>query len=224
MQTIGFIGAGRIGRTVARLAVAAGHRVVLSGRRGPEHLTGLVNELGPRARAGTPADAARDGDILVVAVPLHATVDLPVEFMTDKVVIDTTNYFPDRDGSIPELDDATTTTSELLQSRLPRSRVVKAFNNIFFAHLAELPRPAGHPERSALAFAGDDADAKQAVAAVLDAIGYDPFDAGPLSQSWRFQQGTPAFCTPYFKDPDRRDPCRPVTAAQLSDALAAAVR
>src|SRR3954470_14161863 len=162
VTTIGIIGSGHIGSTVARLAIDAGHDVVLSNSRGPETLTDLVDELGPHARAATAADAAAAGDIVVVTVPLKAYRAVPVEPLRGTVVIDTNNYYPQRDGQIADLDDESTTTSELLQAHLPESRVVKAFNNINFAMLAELARPAGDPDRSVLAIAGDDADAKGA--------------------------------------------------------------
>src|SRR5688500_15428880 len=132
MTTIGLIGSGNIGSTVARLAVAAGHDVVLSNSRGPETLADLVAELGDRARAATAAEAAEAGDIVVVTIPLKAYREVPVEPLRGKTVIDTNNYYPDRDGHIAELDDESTTTSELLQAHLPGSHVVKAFNNIFF--------------------------------------------------------------------------------------------
>src|SRR5690348_2279088 len=153
MATIGLIGSGHIGGTVARLAVDAGHDVVLSNSRGPETLGDLVQELGPHARAATPAEAAAAGDVVVVTIPLRAYREVPVEPLRGKVVIDTNNYYPQRDGEIAELDDGSTTSSELLQQHLPESHVVKVFNNIYFGHLATLARPAGSPERSALAIA-----------------------------------------------------------------------
>src|SRR3954463_10004909 len=154
MTTIGLIGSGHIGGTVARLAVDAGHDVVLSNSRGPETLADLVDQLGPRARAATAADAAAAGDVGVVTIPLKADPEARVEPLRGKVVIDTNNYYPERDGHIAELDDESTTVSELLQKHLPESRVVKAFNNIYFSHLARLQRPSGHPERSVLPIAG----------------------------------------------------------------------
>ena len=167
MTTIGLIGSGHIGSTVARLAVDAGHDVVLSNSRGPETLTDLVDELGPHARAATAAEAAAAGDIVVVTVPLKAYREVPVEPLRGKVVIDTNNYYPQRDGHIAELDDESTTVSELLQAHLPESHVVKAFNNIYFEHLGSLQRPSGDPERSVLAIAGDDDEAKKLVTAAL---------------------------------------------------------
>src|SRR4051794_35461260 len=154
VTTIGLIGSGNIGSTLAQLAVDAGHDVILSNSRGPETLVELVDRLGPRARAATSSEAAAAGDIVVVAVPLRAYREVPVEPLRGKVVIDTDNYYPDRDGHIAELDDESSTTSELLQAHLPQSRVVKAFNNIIASHLGTLQRPAGHSERSVLGIAG----------------------------------------------------------------------
>ena len=150
MTTIGVIGSGNIGSTVARLAVEAGYDVVLSNSRGPETLADLVETLGPRARAATATEAAEAADIAVVTVPLKNYRQVPIEPLRGKVVIDTNNYYPDRDGHIAELDDESTTTSELLQAHLPDAYVVKGFNNIYVDHLATLARQAGHPDRSAL--------------------------------------------------------------------------
>jgi 8-hydroxy-5-deazaflavin:NADPH oxidoreductase len=197
MTTIGLIGSGKIGSTVARLAVAAGHDVVLSNSRGPETLQELVAELGAQARAATPAEAARAGEIVVVTVPLRAYRDMPADALAGKVVIDTNNYYPDRDGVFKELEDGSTTTGELLQKHLPESHVVKGFNNIWFEHLRSLARPAGSPDRSALPIAGDDAAAKQAVTELLDSLGFDVVDAGPLAENWRTQRDTPAYTKPY---------------------------
>src|SRR5262245_10223763 len=130
MTTIGFIGSGHVGGTVARLAVDAGHDVVLSNSRGPETLEDLADDLGPRARAATGEDAAEAGDLVVVSVPLVAVERIPAELLRGKVVLDTCNYYPQRDGHVAELDDETTTTSELVQRHLAGSTVVKVFSNI----------------------------------------------------------------------------------------------
>ncbi|MFD0788421.1 NADPH-dependent F420 reductase, partial [Micromonospora azadirachtae] len=150
MTTLGLIGSGYIGGTLARLAVDAGFDVVLSNSRGPETLRDLVDELGPRARAATPLEAAQAGDLVVVSVPLKAYTAVPPEPLAGKVVMDTNNYYPQRDGQIAELDSGATTSSELLQRHLPQARVVKVFNNINYRHLRTLPRPAGAADRSAL--------------------------------------------------------------------------
>ncbi|RYI97925.1 MAG: NADP oxidoreductase, partial [Actinomycetales bacterium] len=201
MTTIGLIGAGNIGSTVARLAVQAGYDVVLSNSRGPETLGDLVAELGERARAATPEEAAAAGDVVVVTIPLGAIDQVPAEPLRGKVVIDTNNYYPQRDGQIAALDDESTTTAELLQAHLPESKVVKGFNNINYGALRELARPQGDPERSVLAMAGDDAEAKATVAKVFDDLGYDAHDAGPLSEGWRFQRDLPAYAQLYSADP-----------------------
>ena len=197
MTTIGFIGSGNIGGTVARLAVAAGYDVVLSNSRGPETLKELVDELGPQARAALPAEAAAAGDIVVVSIPLKAYRDVPAEPLAGKVVIDTNNYYHQRDGHFPALDEGSTTSSQLLQEHLGSARVVKAFNNIQYVGLGTLARPAGDADRSAIAIAGDDAEAKRVVTEFLDAIGYDAADAGPLAEGRRYQPDTPAYGAPY---------------------------
>jgi predicted dinucleotide-binding enzyme len=191
--TIGLIGAGHIGSQVARLAVKSGYDVVISNSRGPETLSALVKELGPRARAATPVEAAKAGDIVVVTVPLKNYRQVPVEPLAGKIVIDTNNYYPQRDGRIPELDAETTTTSELLQAHLPMSKVVKAFNHIYAAELTTHGQPAGSPNRRALVIAGDDPPAKLAVTRLLDRFGFDTVDAGPLKEGWRIQRDTPGY-------------------------------
>ena len=192
-MTIGLIGAGHIGSQLARLAAAHGHDVVLSNSRGPETLSGLVAELGPSARAATPSEAAAAGDLVVVTIPLKSIDTVPVGPLANKVVIDTNNYYPQRDGHIPELDNETLTTSELLQRHLPASRVVKAFNHIQAAALTAEAQPAGTQNRRALAIAGDDAAAKAAVAKLIDQFGFDVVDLGSLSESWRIQRDTPGY-------------------------------
>jgi predicted dinucleotide-binding enzyme len=193
MTTLGLIGAGRIGSQVARLAVANGYDVVISNSRGPETLADLVKELGPRARAATVNEAAKTGEIVVVTIPLKNISAVPVEPLVGKVVIDTNNYYPQRDGHIQELDDESTTTAELLQRHLPKSKVVKAFNHIYAAQLTTDGKPSGSPHRRALVIAGDDAQAKAMVTKMLDAFGFDTVDAGPLKEGWRIQRDTPGY-------------------------------
>jgi predicted dinucleotide-binding enzyme len=195
VTAIGFIGSGHIGGTVARLAVAAGHDVVLSNKRGPESLQALVAELGPHARAATGSEAAQAGDIVVVTIPYRAHPQVPAEPLRGKVVIDTTNYYA-RDGHFAELDSDSTTSSALLQAHLSGSRVVKAFNTIASRSLATLGRPAGTADRTAMGIAGDDAEAKAAVVALLDSVGYDAYDVGTLADSRALQPGSPAYNHP----------------------------
>ncbi|HTT52682.1 MAG TPA: NAD(P)-binding domain-containing protein [Streptosporangiaceae bacterium] len=221
MTTVGFIGSGHIGGTVARLSVAAGHQVVLSNSRGPETLQDLAADLGPLARAATAAEAAA-GDLVVVSVPVLAFGKLPAGPLAGRVTMDTCNYYPQRDGQITELDDRSLTSSALLQRDLPGATVVKVFNNIFYRHLESLARPAGDPSRSFLPIAGDDAAAKSAVTGFLDSIGYGAVDAGPLAGSWRQEPGTPVYGEPYgpFDNPDGT----PASAGTIRAALARATR
>jgi predicted dinucleotide-binding enzyme len=191
--TIGFIGSGNIGGQLARLAVARGHRVIMSNSRGPETLTELVGELGDAAQAGTVEDAASRGDVVVVTIPLKDIGSVPAGPLAGKLVIDTCNYYPKRDGQIAELDEESTTTSELVQRHLPGSSVVKAFNAIQYSQLTTDGTPAGTPGRRALPIAGDDPEAKQAVTELLEEFGFDSVDAGALAEGWRFQRDTPAY-------------------------------
>ena len=205
MKTIGLIGAGHIGSQVARLAATHGYNVVISNSRGPETLSTLVAELGPNARAGTAAEAAEAGDIVVVTVPLKNYRAVPVAPLAGKIVIDTNNYYPERDGHIRELDNESTTTSELLQAHLPTSKVVKAFNHIYAAELTTHGQPAGSKNRRALVIAGDDQAAKATVTHLLDQFGFDTVDAGPLSEGWRIQRDTPGYGPRRTAEDLRRD-------------------
>lgn len=190
---IGLIGSGNIGSTLARLAIGHGHQVVLSNSRGPQTLRDLVANLGPAASAGTAEEAAAAGDLVVVSIPLKNYRDVPVEPLAGKIVVDADNYYPERDGHFPELDADETTTSELLQAHLAASKVVKAFNHITSADLAEQGQPAETPGRRALAVAGDDADAKRVVADLIESFGFDVVDVGPLSEGRRYQRDEPAY-------------------------------
>jgi 8-hydroxy-5-deazaflavin:NADPH oxidoreductase len=221
MTTVGLIGSGHIGGTVAKLAIAAGHNVVLSNSRGPETLRDLVAELGPDARAATSADAAAAGDITLISIPVKAYLDMP-EQLAGKVVMDTGNYYPQRDGQIPELDSGSLTSSEYLARQLPRSEIVQVFNNIFFKHLQSLARPSGALDRSYLPIAGDSSAAKAEVTEFLDSIGYGVIDAGPLAEGWRQQPGTPIYGAPYGSFSDEKGV--PAGADVIRTALAAAVR
>ncbi|MEF2978238.1 NADPH-dependent F420 reductase [Subtercola sp. YIM 133946] len=197
MTTLGFIGSGRIGAQVARLAVANGYTVVLSNSRGPETLTDLVAELGSQASAATTEEAAAAADIAVVSIPLKAYETVPVAELAGRVVIDTNNYYFERDGHIGELDDESTTVSELLQAHLPESKVVKAFNHIRFDQITTDGKPAGSTGRRALVIAGDDEGAKQTVSTLLDEFGFDALDAGPLAEGWRIQRDEPGYVAGY---------------------------
>ena len=192
-NTVGIIGAGHIGRQLARLFITHGYSVVIGNSRGPDTLSDLVAELGPLARAATARDVAITADLVVVSTPLAAVQTLPAEELAGKVVIDTDNYDPLRDGHIPELDDETTTVSERLQVFLPNAHVVKAFNHIYASALTTDALPAGSENRRALAVAGNEASARAAVRALIDELGFDVVDLGPLAEGWRIQRDTPGF-------------------------------
>ncbi|RZD77726.1 NADPH-dependent F420 reductase [Streptomyces albidoflavus] len=235
-RTFGLIGSGSIGTSLARLAVAAGLEVVLSNSRGPETLADLVSALGDRAHAATPEEAARAGDLVVATIPLKAHDRLPVTALRGKTVLDTMNYYPQRDGRLAELDSGELTSSGLVQRHLAGSFVVKAFNNIGSHQLFTLARPAGSDDRSALPIAGDDEAAKQEATKLLDVLGYDAVDIGTLAESWRSEPGTPAYTRPYLGEAPARlsseeffpwtlqNPGRPVPAARIRELTASAVR
>lgn len=194
-MNIGIIGAGNIGSALAYRLVELGHEVVVSNSRGPETLGDVVAETG--ATAVSTWDAARGRDLVVITIPQCRVPDLPSDLFDGVsegvVVIDTNNYYPrERDGRIDAIEQGTTETRWVAQ-QVGRPGMVKAFNNIQAARLRDGGRPAGDPQRIALPYAGDDADAKAAAAALIDALGFDPVDAGSLDDSWRQQPGTPCY-------------------------------
>jgi predicted dinucleotide-binding enzyme len=189
---IGIIGAGFIGRAVARLVIAHGHEAMISNSRHPRTLTSTM--ISVRCQIGTAADAALFGDIVLLAVPFFAIADLDPAMLDGKVVMDACNYYPGRDSAIPELDSGATTTSEIVQQRFSGIRLVKAWNAILERDIGPDARPTGAPDRRALPIAGDNADAKAKVAALFDELGYDVVDAGALREGWRFERARPAYC------------------------------
>ncbi|MFC9773674.1 MULTISPECIES: NADPH-dependent F420 reductase [unclassified Pseudarthrobacter] len=193
MTTIGIIGAGHIGSQVARKAVELGYDVVISNSRGPETLTDLVAELGPKARAATAAEAAAAGDFAVVTVPLKNYKDVPAEPLAGKIVIDTNNYYWERDGRVPALDNGEATTSGLLQEHLPQSKVAKGFNHIMAKDITTDGTPSGTENRRALATASDYPEAAELVTNLYDEFGFDTVNAGPLEESWRVERDRPAY-------------------------------
>jgi predicted dinucleotide-binding enzyme len=191
---IGILGAGHIGSTLAQHFARAGHDVAISNSRGPETLTDVVAELGAGARAVTADEAARLGDLVVVAIPLKAYRDVPPDAVAGKVVVDTMNYYAQRDGQFPQLDADETTSSELLQDHLPDAFVVKAFNSIRWDSLRDKAHTGSLEERLGIPIAGDDEAAKQQLDDLLEEIGFDGVDAGRLGEGGRkFQVGTPLY-------------------------------
>ena len=177
---IGIIGSGNIGTAVATRLVTAGHHVRLINSRGPESLAALEQELGENASAGTVEDAARFGEVVIVATPLAALDTLPAQALRAKIVVDANNYYPGRDGRIARLDEGELGSSELLAEHLPGARVVKAFNTMWSENLLHKAVPHDALERVALPVAGDDPQAKQIVSGLIDEMGFDPVDAGSL--------------------------------------------
>ncbi|MGD9629861.1 MAG: NADPH-dependent F420 reductase [Pyrinomonadaceae bacterium] len=189
---IGFIGAGNIGGTAAKLFVSAGHEVVISNSRGPETLTDVEKATG--ARAVNVEEAAKFGEVVFVSIPLGSYKSLAPDDLDGKIVIDSNNYYPDRDGPIPELDSASTTSSELLARHLPGSKIVKAFNTIWFEHLRkEGDRSKPLAERRVIFVSGDDPDAKSVVSGLIEEIGFAPYDLGALKESALQQPDSPVY-------------------------------
>ncbi|MEU8662144.1 NADPH-dependent F420 reductase [Actinoplanes philippinensis] len=235
--TLGIIGSGNIGSAVARSAVRAGWHVVISNSRGPESLAGLIAELGPLARAATPAEAARAGDLVVAAIPLAGYEQLPRTALAGRTVIDTMNYAPAVTGwARPELDADELTSSELVQRFLDGSSVVKAFHDVNGRLLRELARPAGAPDRTALPITGDDPGAKARVTGLIDDLGFDTVDVGGLAESWRIGPNTPLYfeafvgtVPPGLSLPEiyawlAATPLIPASAAEVAELAATTVR
>jgi predicted dinucleotide-binding enzyme len=192
-QAIGIIGSGNIGGAIARALTTAGHRVVIANSRGPVSLTALVDELGSLATAGTVEQAAQAGDLVIVTIPLKAVESIPSDLLNGRVVIDTNNYYPTRDGQIAELDDETLTTAEYVARHFAGSTVVKAFNHIPAPEIIGHAQSAHTANRRALTVHGDDAAAVERVGTLIDEIGFDALAAGSLAESWRIQRDTPGY-------------------------------
>jgi 8-hydroxy-5-deazaflavin:NADPH oxidoreductase len=201
---IGIIGSGRIGATAARLFVDAGHDVAIANSRGPDSLTDLVQDLGESARPATVEDAASNAELVLVAIPFGRYGELPAEALSNKIVVDAMNYYPERDGHFRELDDDTTTSTELLAAHAPDARVVKAFNTMKWTDLGERGSQGPLDERLVIPVAGDDLEAKDRVAALIEQIGFAPVDTGGLAEGGRRQQpGSSVYVKPLTPDEAR---------------------
>lgn len=189
---VGIIGAGAMARALCKHSIDAGHNVMLSNSRGKASVAMLADMLG--CLSGDAQEAVEYGDIVIIAVPLYAYRSLPKKRLSGKIFLDLLNYFPHRDGNIPELQHGEMTTSELLAKELPGARVVKAFNSITVDDLSADARPVGAAERRAIPIAGDDQEAKVITSRFIDQIGFDVVDAGSLADSWRFERFRPVYC------------------------------
>jgi predicted dinucleotide-binding enzyme len=195
-RRLGIVGAGKFGTTLARAAVAAGYDVAISGSGPSDNIALTVEILAPGARAATTDDVVGHADVIVLAVPTHRFRELQPDLFAGKVLIDATNYWPPVDGDDPELADAPEGTSTIVQQHFPSARLVKSLNQLGYHQLEENQQPHGAPNRIAIGAAGDDQLAVRKVMRLLDHLGFDPVDAGPLKNGVALEpDGSPIAAT-----------------------------
>jgi predicted dinucleotide-binding enzyme len=193
LPRIAVLGAGHVGPVIARVAIAAGHHVSIAASGDPEKIALITQVLAPGAEPRWAADAVEDADMVVLAIPLYKFAAFDPDLVTDKLVVDTMNYWPPVDGVQEMFEDRRYGTSEIVQHRLPRSTVVKTLNHIGYHELEDDRRPVGSPERRALGVAGDDPGAVDVVADVIERIGYDTVRLDSLSAGRILESGGPVF-------------------------------
>jgi predicted dinucleotide-binding enzyme len=197
---VGIVGAGWVGTTIARAAIAAGYDVAISGSGTAERIALIVDVLAPGARAASTGEVVRHADLVVLAVPMHRFRELPGDLCAGKILIDAMNYWEDIDGVDRELATAPAGTSVVVQERFPSARVVKSLNHITYYRFDEGRRPHGAPGRIAIAAAGDDRAAVAAVMQLIDRLGFDAVDAGPLEAGLALEPDGPVFGVSYSAD------------------------
>jgi predicted dinucleotide-binding enzyme len=209
-RRLGIVGAGKLGMALARAALAAGYEVAIAGSGSPQTIALQVDVLAPGALATTIDDVVASNELVVLAVPTQRFRELPSDFFDGKILVDAMNYWPDTDGDDPELADAASGSSAVVQAYFPGARVVKSLNQLGYHELDEYPREPGAPDRIAIAAAGDDRLAVRTVMHLLDDLGFDPVDAGPLAKG-------------RLVEPDGSPYAETYTAAELSKLLAGGV-
>jgi len=196
LPRIAVLGAGHVGPVIARVAIAAGYHVSISASDDPEKIALITEVLTPGAEPRWTADAVREADIVILAIPLHRFADLDPELMAGKIVVDAMNYWPPTDGLQPMFEDRQLDSSEIVARRLVRSTVVKTLNHLGYHQLEVERRPVGSPQRRALGVAGDDPVAVDVVAEVIERIGYDTVRLDSLLDGRLLQPGGPVFGVP----------------------------
>ena len=199
-MTIAVLGVGRVGSAIARAAIEAGYDVNVAASGSPADIALIAEIIIPGSRPMSAADAVRDAEIVVVAVPLHKFRTLDPDLFAGKVVVDVMNYWPPVDGTMPEMEDPTTTTSEVVAEHLAGARVVKTLNHIGYHEIEDDRAPAGSPRRRALVVASDDSDAASRVAAMLDRLGFDAIHSGPLATGRVLETGSDIFAGAFTLD------------------------
>ncbi|MDX6424437.1 MAG: 8-hydroxy-5-deazaflavin:NADPH oxidoreductase [Gaiellaceae bacterium] len=193
---VGIVGAGKFGTTLARAAMAAGYDVVVSGSGPAEDIALTVDVLAPGARAASTEEVVRHADVVVLAVPTHRFRELPKDVFAGKVVIDVMNYWEPVDGKDPELAAAVDGSSVVVQAHFPSARVVKSLNQLGYHEFEEQQRPNGSRDRIAIGAAGDDRSAVDQVMRLIDRLGFDPVDIGPLASGVALEpDGSPVAAT-----------------------------